>query len=187
MRFDCDVRMHDRFNEFIETTAGKKKSVLIGITDQDIAPYATYLEFGWVQRVTKAQHRFLGRIVGFDNAPRVGGSLVLQPRPFMRSTMEAKAGEWMAKFSGYLKTYGIENLEDALAFIGQEATQDIQTTIENNGPDGGEDFPERKPLTMAIYSALYKNKRTDAESGVTRRKALVKTGSMRTAVHFLIE
>lgn len=187
MRVDCEVKLNDRFSEILDSSRNKKKSVLIGITDPDIAPYATYLEFGWVQRVTKAQHRFLGRIVGFDNAPRVGGSLVLQPRPFMRSTMEAKAGEWFAKFGAYLKTYGVENLEDALAFIGQEATQDIQTTIENNGPDGGEDFPERKPLTMAIYSALYKNKRTDAESGVTRRKALVKTGAMRTAVHFLIE
>lgn len=186
MKIKAEVQLKENFKDALDLS-DQKKSVLIGITDPEIATYATYQEFGWVQRVTKAQHRFLGSIVGFDNAPKVGGSLVLQPRPFMRGTMEAKAGEWFEKFGAYLETYGLENLEDALAFVGQEATQDIQNSIENNGVDGGERFFERKPLTMAIYSALYKNKRTDAESGVTRRQALVKTGAMRTAVHFLIE
>ena len=38
--------------------------VEVGVADASIAPYATYVEYGWVQRVTGKQSLFLSNAIG---------------------------------------------------------------------------------------------------------------------------
>ena len=79
--------------------AEKGTAFKVGIIDDpEVATYAAYNEFGWVQRVTPKQSVYLsGRLNysvkknGFANAPiKPGMTLSSSPRPFLRGTADAK-------------------------------------------------------------------------------------------------
>lgn len=165
-------------------------SVSVGIIDNpEIATYATYNEFGWVQRVTGKQSTFLLKNFGLD--VQIGATLMAPPRPFMRATYAAKIGEWNQTLRSMLKGKGLYDPRQALEMVGRQAQVDIQETIKNGGVDGMT-FPERSPLTLAIYQALDaetssgNERRIEGDSGSARSKPLLKSGKMLGAIGYQI-
>ena len=172
----------DRIRERVEEQM-KPGTVLIGITDPKVAQYASYQEFGWVQRVTPKQHGWLGAHAGWDKAPKAGASLVLPPRPFMHSTFLAKSRRWIQIAVNAPRVMGLYDTEKLLALVGAEAVSDIQMTIKSGGNEAMT-FEERHPLTMAIYAQRAQGHRTDGAGGISVKKPLTLTGRMVGAVHF---
>lgn len=174
----------DRIEEQVRARM-KPGAVLVGITDSQVATYASYQEFGWVQRVTPKQRGWLGYHAGWDKAPKVGASLVLKPRPFMHSTFLAKNKRWMQIAKNTPRVMGIYDTEKLLALVGAEAVSDIQATIKAGGNEVMT-FEERHPLTMAIYAQRAQGHRTDGAGGISVKKPLTLSGRMTGSVHFEI-
>lgn len=158
--------------------------VEIGVTDRDIAEYATYVEYGWVQRVTVKQQKWF-RAQGIEHPPKAGAALVNPPRPFLRGTMKAEGKKWIKVLQRALKRDFSPT--QALALVGEQASQDVRTTIARGGTSE-EKFPERSGITMELYSPpkskrkLGKNQA--AVGGATRTQPLVLTGKLLNAIRF---
>lgn len=170
-----------------------KKRVIanVGIVDNpEIAKYAVYNEYGWVQRVTPRQAGFFRHNFGINLTPN--NTLMSPPRPFLRATAGAKRKAWEETMSKSIKSVGIDNYEKAVEMTARVAQADIQETIKNNGAEG-QKFPDRSDLTLQIYAQqealTHKgNKRKISnDSGTARRQALLKTGAMLGAIGYEIQ
>lgn len=146
-----------------------KLKVEVGIKDPDVARYATYVEYGWVQTITPKQSRYFGSKYGIGLKP--GNTLFNPPRPFMRGTLAAKQQEWKQSLGMYAKQAGIQQLPKALALVGELMANDIKMTIRNGGVEGGESFPRRSALTQALLAAQ------TARTASGRRRQTDKTGN----------
>lgn len=164
------------------------RSVEIGVTDASIAPYATYVEYGWVQRVTPKQQWWF-RNQRIDHPPKAGDALVNPPRPFLRGTLKAEGAKWRETMRKALHKTG--SPRQALSIVGMQAVQDVQETIRNGGTRK-EKFPERAPLTMELYAASSagksktgKNRSSKANASTT--KPLVLSGALLHSIGFEVK
>lgn len=79
----------------------------VGIIDNpEIAQYAVYNGYGWVQRVTPRQAGFFRHNFGINLKPN--NTLMSPPRPFFRATIRAKRREWEETMSKSIKSVGID-------------------------------------------------------------------------------
>ena len=67
----------------------KRHHAKVGISDSEIATYASYVEFGWTQTVTPAQAAYL-RAHTNGGGPKPGSVLYNPPRPIFRGTFSAE-------------------------------------------------------------------------------------------------
>lgn len=158
----------------------------IGITDPEVATYATYNEYGWVQRTTKKQTGYFLRNFGIMLKP--GTPLSSPPRPFMRATFADEVGNWKKILAAGLKAKGVKDARAALEIMARQAQVDIQETIRNNGSRSTK-FPDRSFLTTLLYDVKdeRKGRNRTADSGSGRDKALVKVGTMLHSVGYEIK
>ena len=160
------------------------KSVLVGIDDKsDVAEYAKYVEYGWVQRVTEKQSRYLAGVLG-GSAPAPGSSLVNPPRPFLRGTFSAERKKWKYVMQNSLAR-DLFNFDLALIRVGMVAAEDIRETIVKGGTSK-QKFPKRSSLTMALYQAL-KGDRKGSVGNSDTDKPLVFSGSLLNAITYKLE
>ena len=171
----------------------KARYVNVGITSDEgikkygdgptnLATIAQYLEYGWVQVVTRKQS---GWFFGKHNLGVPPGSvLFMPPRPFLRATLRHKATDWVEVAKQAYATYN-GDLEKVLAYVGSQAVMDIQNTIRDGGVDG-EQFPRRSPLTMALYEIYRQNgkHRGDGTGGSYGDKPLYNTGLLHGSIKF---
>lgn len=160
------------------------KSVLVGIDDKsDVAEYAKYVEYGWVQRVTEKQSRYLAGVLG-GSAPAPGSSLVNPPRPFLRGTFSAERKKWKDVMQNSLAR-DLFNFDLALIRVGMVAAEDIRETIVKGGTSK-QKFPKRSSLTMAFYQALKGDRKGEGGNSDTD-KPLVLSGSLLNAITYKLE
>lgn len=160
------------------SAVGDSPKVEIGITDPEVATYATYVERGWVQRVTKAQMLYFANKRGISPPPKEGSSLVNPARPFFSGTIAARSKDWQTILTNYIKHYGPESIRDALMTVASEAQADIKETIATGRVLGGETFEPRAPLTMALYAQETEGKQTDGTGSLSNTQPLNKTGTL---------
>lgn len=152
------------------------------INNPEVATYAAYNEFGWVQQITPKQAAYLNSILG-SQVLKVNGTLQSPPRPFLRATAAAKAGEWKDLLSQGIRALGPGRIKESVEEVARQAQLDIQETIKNNGTDK-QKFPDRSPMTLDLYRAIKSktaggNKRKiEAGSGAASPKALVFSGKL---------
>ena len=123
--------------------AEKGTAFKVGIIDDpEVATYAAYNEFGWVQRVTPKQSVYLsGRLNysvkknGFANAPiKPGMTLSSPPRPFLRGTADAKKEDWRDLIAQGIKTIGVQRqrslswLRDRLRWMFKKPSRTTERT-----------------------------------------------------------
>lgn len=142
----------------------KNRTVQVGVLDPNIARYATYVEYGWVQRATEKQARYLNAARGkfATRHVKAGTALVNPPRPFLRSTFEAEYPKWQRLLRNHLKKDW--NVTNALVTVGERAANDIKATIRNGGTSK-EQFDRRAPLTMELLKADAARKGVKSEKG----------------------
>lgn len=151
-----------------------------------MAEIATYLEYGWVQRITKAQAGYFGATYGIHLKP--GNTLYLPPRPMFRGTYAAEAQKW-AKIGSKAVLY-YNSVTKALETVGMMAKNDIQQTIVSGGTSS-ERFPRRSPLTMALLGQNMKGHKANGKNLVgggasATDKPLVLTGRLLNSIDFRI-
>lgn len=168
----------DKLKQDMQQAIKGATKVEVGITDPAVAEYATYVEFGWVQRVTPKQSLFFaGR--GVSHPPKAGNSLVNPARPFFRGTIAQRAEHWNKLLKKYVKANGIDSLQSGLMLAAQEAQADIVETITRGQVvGGGETFAERSNLTMELYANESADKSKDGTGTVDTRKPLEKSGDL---------
>lgn len=155
-------------------------AIEVGVLDAEIATYASYVEFGWVQRVTPKQAGwFINQ--GVEHPPKVGGALVNPARPFMRSTVAACSKDWADLFARAVKKQGIDGIDVALNLVGIKACDDIKETLVNGGTKL-DTFDRRAGLTMELYEREAADHQTDGSGNLETDKPLVKTGSLLNAI-----
>ena len=157
----------------------------VGITDESIAQYAVYQEYGWVQRVTLKQAPWFAN-QGVSQPPDLGNSLVLPPRPFFRATIDACRDDWSKLFTRTLKVLGPDEFLTALQLTAQKAAEDFRATVHNGGTSKVK-FEYRAPLTMELYqqqsATTSKGKaRKISDGNVSTTQPLVKTGAMLNSI-----
>lgn len=187
------VKNADALRKLAETAkpAKSKISFKVGIIDDpEVATYAAYNEFGWVQQVTGKQSAFLSGLVG--SRIKVGSTLSSPPRPFLRGTAEAKKGEWRDMIAEGISNLGIKALPQIIELTARQAQVDVQETIKNNGTDK-EKFPARSPLTLEIYRAMYGKtakgnpRKVESDSGMAREQALFLSGTLLQSIGYEIK
>lgn len=143
------ITSNNRFKQITNNLKRQKdKKLLIGIMEPEIATIGMYLEYGWVQSVTKKQNSYLNSQLGYPQ--RNFSTLSMPPRPFMRSTFSQKNKEWSELFKKYfVRDFDIDK---ALGIVLVRAIEDVQQTIIDAGIPAGS-FPKRSPLTMEILKA----------------------------------
>lgn len=187
-------------NKLMKQIAPRLK-IKVGIIDNpDVAEYAAYNEFGWVQKVTGAQAAYLSGALGHDvktrgmkNAPiKPGYTLMSPPRPFLRATARDCADKWHETIKKGVQKLGVTKLPQVAEMIGRQAQVDVQETIKNNGTSK-ERFPDRSPLTLELYkraealTASGRKRKMAAGAGATRKKALLNSGVMHKTIGYRIE
>lgn len=163
-------------------TAKKGKKVEIGFFDSKKATIASYLEYGWVQRITPKQAGYFRGIHRVNL--KAGNTLYMPPRPFMRGTFEAKHKEWIGLAQKFFKNR--LDVNATLEILGNRAVEDIQASILKGGT-GKEQFAPRSPLTMALIEANLKdeNHKTDGTPNTSQTtKPLYRSGSLFSALTF---
>lgn len=168
--------------ERVEQQMGQVTAVEVGVLDAEIATYASFVEFGWAQRVTPKQARWFIH-QGVAHPPKTGSALINPARPFMRSTVAACSKEWANLFARAIKKQGIENIKAALSLVGMQASADIRQTL----VDGGtklDTFDRRAKLTMELYEREAKGHASDGSGNMHTDKPLVKTGSLLNAIGY---
>ena len=173
-------RLRKRYARYTDPSVN---SVEVGVTDASVAPYAAYVEYGWVQRVTPKQAAYLNHQLG-KHTISAGMALVNPPRPFLKGTMAAEAPKWRETAKKALHKTG--DKAKALAILGQQAADDVRMTIKRGGTSK-EMFPERAPLTMALYKQQSKGKGRKGGGNATTSKPLVLTGKLLNSIGFEIK
>ena len=196
----CTVKLNLKARGLAEKIAEQakanalKRHVFVGVnSNEGIRPYgegetnvatvSQYLEYGWVQTVTRKQSGwFLGKH-GLGVQP--GSVLFMPPRPFLRSTLRHRAKEWSDVLkNAYLRHNG--DIEKALSEVGMIATADIQQTIADAGIDG-EQFPRRSPLTQKIYEIYQEGHKTDGTGNLSGDKPLVRSGLLLSSISYQLD
>lgn len=179
----------------------QKIKLKIGIKEDAVYPngtpvseVATYLEYGWVQNVTKAQRGYLL----YKSGVNVGGTLSMPPRPIFGYTIQTNKAKWQKIGSTLFKNFPENPYQVALkAFytLGQMATDDLKITINSNGLGS---FAPRSPLTLLMYgSELEDHAPKGSEASLKKRnvsklntsndpKALKRTSRMLNSIGFEI-
>nr|DAH44248.1 MAG TPA: virion morphogenesis protein [Caudoviricetes sp.] len=194
-------RSNEKLEKILQQLSQNPKSkIRIGVKDADVAEYATYVEYGWSQRVTVKQALFLSNALGKPVAagkngmPNVkaaavkpGTTLVMQPRPFMRTTVAEKQKSWIHKLGRIFANS--HDSAQSLALVGQEAVSDIKQTIASGG-SGGMKFDKRKPMTMEMYKRQAEGKRISKGSvdvsNLKTDKPLVNSGKLLKSISFWV-
>ena len=158
-------------------TLGIARTIEIGVTDEHVATYAAWVEYGWEQRVTPKQQYFFAR-KGVSIVPKAGGSLSNPARPFFRETIATHSPTWQKIFLNYLRVYGYGSIIDALTLVGNEAKADFQETIANGRVIGGKVFERRRPLTLEMYAMETNGHKTDGSGSLETDQPLKKTGDL---------
>ena len=170
-----------------------KVGVLAGATYPNgtpISEVATYLEYGWTQKVTKKQLGYL-----WAHGANIGRNAVLNmpPRPIFRATAEAKRARWIKLGTNSLKGINESNvlnkITKTLLLLGMVAQEDIQDTIQNGGT-GSVSFALRSPMTMAMYGHAINaegHKLDDTPNQSTTLKPLYRSGLLSASIVFNIE
>lgn len=178
-------RMQQLLKRYSDANASR---VEVGVTDASVAPYATFVEYGWAQRVTEKQQKWF-RSQRIQNPPKAGSALVNPPRPFLRGTMQAEGAKWRETLRKALTRTG--NPRRALSILGIQASQDVKETIRNGGTRK-EKFPERAPLTMELYAAdaagkFKKGKNRTAKANASTTKPLVLSGALLHSIGYEVK
>lgn len=171
-----------KVQELVEKQLESASCVEVGILDQEIATYASYVEFGSVQRVT-AKQAWWFRHQGIKHPPKAGSALVNPARPFMRSTVAACSKDWAELFARAIKKQGLEKIDVALSLVGIKASEDIKETLVNGGTKL-DTFDRRAGLTMELYEREAKGHASDGSGNMHTDKPLVKTGSLLNAISY---
>lgn len=162
--------------------------VNVGVNNNsEIATYATYLEYGWIQTVTPRQEAFFRATIGPYNVPSAGSTLVMPARPTFHSTVMLCAKQWVSLASYVIhNTKGPYKSSTVLATVGSVAMSDIKRTIAYGG-NPTETFAPRSPLTMRMLE--YKAKSTGHKAGgnTATTKPLVLTGHFLNSITYQIE
>lgn len=169
----------------VQQQLNSAQKVEVGIIDDaEVATYASYVEFGWVQRVTAKQAGwFIGQ--GVDHPPKVGSALVNPARPFLRATAAACGKKWAQVFERTIKAGGVDALPTALQLVGMQASGDVKQTLINGGTER-DSFNPRSGLTMELYAQEAAGHSTDGTGNLETDKPLVKTGTLLNAIGFQI-
>lgn len=136
-------------------TQATKTQVKVHIKDPEVATYANYVEFGWVQAVTPNQRKWFGR-QGIH--VKEGNMLVNPPRPFFYGTVEANRERWQKLMRKNAETlfkragHNMTALTQTLMSCGMLAVQDIQDTVLNGKITNGDELERRAPITMELYA-----------------------------------
>lgn len=154
VRLHIDDKLMKQLEKAIKETS--KIRVVIGITDPDVAKYASFVEFGWAQRVTQRQHNFFFN-QGIDL--KVNSLLINPPRPFFRDTINKYLGLWckvgIYNYKAEIKSDPL-NIGNAsfkyLESIGRLGKNGLQATIGSGGVEFG--YPQRSNLTITIMSTF---------------------------------
>ena len=161
----------------------KRHHAKVGISDSEIATYASYVEFGWTQTVTLAQSAYL-RAHTNGGGPKPGAVLHNPPRPIFRGTFSAEHSKWAKAITKALKT---SDELTALKTAGLIAQSDLKATIANGGTTK-QKFSPRSDLTMKLYANKAHGHKTNSTPGNTKtRKPLVLTGAMLNAIGVELE
>lgn len=161
----------------------KPKYVKVGIFDSEIATYASYVEYGWTQTVTKAQSYFLKTQIG-RFAPPPGATIYNPPRPIFRGTFASEHSKWTKAITKALKN---SDEITALKTVGLIAQSDLKATIATGGTSK-QKFKPRAELTILMYANQAKGHKTNKTPGnIKTRKPLVLTGAMLNAIGVEIE
>ena len=160
-----------------------KKKVVVGIFDREIAQYAVYVEYGWVQRTTVKLAAFLNwALGGYAKAGiKPGIALVNPPRPFLGGTFLAEHDNWKKILQNALKRD--LDPEKALTLVGQKAAEDVRQTIIKGGTSD-EEFPRRSPLTLALLQAQSAGHKVSTLSATATDKPLQLSGALLNSITF---
>lgn len=165
----------------------KNRTVQVGVLDPNVAQYATYVEYGWVQRATEKQARYLNAARGKLASRRVkaGSALVNPPRPFLRGTFEAEYPKWQKLMRKALSADW--DAGKALSLVGRTATEDIRQTIVKGGTSK-QQFDRRAPLTMELLKADANSKGVKSEKGSASAtdKPLQVSGALLNSIAFKV-
>ncbi len=175
----------------LKKPASKGAGFIVGILNNpEVATYAAYNEFGWVQHVTaKQQWWFRGQRV--KNPPKEGNTLMSPPRPFLRATAAAKKDEWRKAVEEGISALGVQNIPQVMELVARQAQVDVQETIRNGGTDQ-QKFPERSPLTLELYQAKDaktskgSKRKIEGDSGSARKQALFRSGKLLQSIGYEI-
>lgn len=160
--------------------------VNVGVNNnREVATYATYLEYGWTQKVTPKQEAFFRATLGHENAPKVGATLVMPARPTFHSTAAFKAKPW-ADIVGAMIRKGSYSSSTILATVGAVAMSDLKQTIAQGGTSE-QSFAPRSPLTMRMLE--YRARSTGHEVGGSSAttKPLVLSGKFLNSITYQLE
>lgn len=152
----------------------------VGVNNAEVATYAQYLEYGWVQRVTPKQAGFFRGVHGV-NLP-VGTVLTNPPRPFLRDTATAEGENWGRLFRQAFIDLG--SAEKAIKFLGLHAPADVKETLSKAGTSLG-DFPLRSPLTLLMAKNNHNPKgrnRKDSTGTLERAEAGISSGKLERSI-----
>lgn len=158
-------------------------TVNVGLTDEQIAQYAEYLERGWSQVVDAA--RQAGYLNSRGLRVRPGTVLVCPPRPSFGMAAEKNREKWR-RVAQNLARSQMPNLDvrGIAAMLGQIARDDVKTQIAT--ADG---MPPRSPATLVLYAheMAASGHSASGTAGMTQTKPLVKTGAFLGHVDFEIK
>lgn len=160
----------------------KVQYVKVGISDPEVATYASYIEYGWVQRVTPKQAKYL-QYAGAGDI-KAGATLINPPRPIFGATFSAEKNKW-AKLVA--KSLPKTDVLTTLKRLGLQAQNDLVMTIANGGTSK-EQFAPRADMTMALYKKAAEGHRTNGTKGnFKERKPLVYSGALLNSIGYEIE
>lgn len=173
-----------RFKKQIQAKV-KTAPIMVGVNNSQIATYAQYLEYGWVQRVTPKQAGWFAGVHGV-RLP-VGTVLTNPPRPFLRDTARAEAKKWGKQFKEGFAQLG--TAEKVLPYIGALAQSDVIITLSKGGSSLGK-FPDRSPLTLTLAQNNHnpKGSKSYNKTGTLfRKEAGISSGELLRAVSFWMD
>lgn len=178
----------DKLKKKLASQLKDGQHVNVGVNNNsEVATYATYLEYGWTQRVTSKQAAFFKATLGYENAPKEGSILVMPARPTFHSTATLRAKPWADIVGAIIRNAkGSYNSSTILTTVGSVAMSDIKQTIAQGGTSE-QAFAPRSPLTMRMleYRARSTGHAVGGNSATT--KPLVLSGKFLNSITYQIE
>ncbi len=156
------------------------QTVCIGVNNAEVATYAQFYEYGWVQRVTPKQTGYFRRNYGMNL--RVGTILNNPPRPFLRGTFKAEQTAWASALKKALVELG--STKAALTYVGAIAQEDVKQSLMSGGTKL-EKFEERSDFTMAMLSSDYDDgQKLDGTGTLFRRTPGIRSGVLHRSITY---